>query len=307
MCYTRDLPAMLLGLGLLAPRVAPAQGSWTHHPPGPVAGKPSERMPYAGEEAGPSEFSPDDSLDETGYREALDPHGHWEMHPGYGWVWVPRASVVGPGWRPYTRGHWVYTANGWTWNSDFSWGWAPFHYGRWALSGSRWVWIPGSEWAPAWVAWRTHAEVVGWAPLPPGVVVGASVHMDEPYWVFVPTLHFGAVGLGAYYVPRHRVRHYYRYSSPVIMVHHHGHRVWYHGPRRVWVQRRWARPVHRGRYVPRRGRWRPTPRSGRRSIQPAPHRRRRPRRYSPPSRRRAPARRRAPPPRRGSRRRRRRI
>src|SRR4249919_1888544 len=59
----------------------------------------------------------------------LSPHGQWANHPDYGYVWIPK---VHKGFSPYSSdGHWVFTDDGWTWVSDFSWGWAPFHYGRW--------------------------------------------------------------------------------------------------------------------------------------------------------------------------------
>jgi hypothetical protein len=54
--------------------------------------------------------------------------------------------------------------------SDVSWGWAPYHYGRWFFHEHRgWCWVPGSEWAPAWVAWHWGDGYCGWAPMPPGV------------------------------------------------------------------------------------------------------------------------------------------
>jgi hypothetical protein len=53
----------------------------------------------------------------------------------YGPVWQPHPDLVGADWRPYTRGHWLYTSAGWTWISEFEdWGWAAFHFGRFALS-----------------------------------------------------------------------------------------------------------------------------------------------------------------------------
>jgi hypothetical protein len=42
------------------------------------------------------------------------------------------------------------------------------HYGRWVYAdGIGWVWVPGTTWAPAWVAWASGDDWVGWAPLPP--------------------------------------------------------------------------------------------------------------------------------------------
>lgn len=52
----------------------------------------------------------------------LAPYGDWFWIECWGWVWTPR--YVDDDWRPYTRGHWVWTSLGWTWASDESWGWA---------------------------------------------------------------------------------------------------------------------------------------------------------------------------------------
>jgi hypothetical protein len=107
----------------------------------------------------------------------LDPYGSWlELEP-YGYVWIPRG--VARDWRPYTVGHWAYTDYGWTWVSYEDWGWAVFHYGRWFRHRRHgWVWIPGTQWAPAWVAWRYGGGYSGWAPLPPEVRWRAGVGLD---------------------------------------------------------------------------------------------------------------------------------
>ena len=125
----------------------------------------------------------------------LDQHGRWFEHRTYGYVWSPD---VDPDWRPYTRGRWVMTEeHGWLWESDEPFGWAVFHYGRWFLDeDAGWVWVPGTVWGPAWVAWRTSDEQVGWAPLPPEAEWrGDAVHFSPSYydrpryaaaWCFVP-------------------------------------------------------------------------------------------------------------------------
>jgi hypothetical protein len=105
------------------------------------------------------------SVDVGVFHDALAPQGRWIHHDRWGDVWTP--SYVAHGWRPYSVGHWVYTDFGWTWASDEDWGWATYHYGRWVFDPDQgWLWIPGSEWAPAWVAWRSGGGYVGWAPLP---------------------------------------------------------------------------------------------------------------------------------------------
>src|SRR5438876_10972836 len=63
------------------------------------------------------------------FYDRLSPYGRWVDESPYGWCWVP--ARVGPGWRPYSAGYWVYTDYGWTWESDEPWGWAAYHYGRW--------------------------------------------------------------------------------------------------------------------------------------------------------------------------------
>ncbi len=76
------------------------------------------------------------------FYDQLDPYGTWVEYQNYGYVWMPD---VDQGFIPYgTDGHWVFTDNGWTWVSDYSWGWAPFHYGRWAYDDT-YGWFVGSS------------------------------------------------------------------------------------------------------------------------------------------------------------------
>jgi hypothetical protein len=116
--------------------------------------------------------------------EDLDEYGVWQSHPGYGWIWAPRA--IAPGWAPYRFGHWVWIEPwGWTWIDDAPWGFAPFHYGRWVYWELRWWWTPGpvhirAVYAPALVVFvgggrpgfRIHWGLsvgigVAWFPLGP--------------------------------------------------------------------------------------------------------------------------------------------
>src|SRR6185503_7420061 len=126
----------------------------------------------------------------------LDPYGSWFELAPYGYVWAP--ASVGRDWRPYTVGRWVYSDYGWTWVSDEDFGWAVFHYGRWVRDHRHgWVWIPGTQWGPAWVAWRNGGGYSGWAPLPPearwrvgvGLDLGGvdlDVVISSDAWCFVP-------------------------------------------------------------------------------------------------------------------------
>ncbi len=108
----------------------------------------------------------------------LSPYGEWVRHPRYGWAWFPRH--VQAGWRPYSLGRWVESDYGWTWVSDEPFGWATYHYGRWAWDSQvGWLWVPGTDWAPAWVAWQHGNGYVGWAPLPPtvGFEIGVGIRL----------------------------------------------------------------------------------------------------------------------------------
>jgi len=137
------------------------------------------------------------------FYDALSPYGEWINYPEYGYVWMPN---VGPDFKPYaTNGNWVYTDEGWTWASNYSWGWAPFHYGRWFYEdGYGWMWMPGNEWAPAWVSWRRSPDYYGWAPLGPSVTVNAAVgggyNPPPHYWCFVPQQYVTSPHVTNYYV-----------------------------------------------------------------------------------------------------------
>ena len=133
------------------------------------------------------------------FHDALDPYGEWIELDRYGFCWLPRAAAD-PRWRPYTAGYWAWTEYGWTWASSEPFGWATYHYGRWTrIKRLGWVWVPGSEWAPAWVAWRRNDNFVGWAPLPPDAHSGSgfTAAVDSYYdigpsaYAFVTVQDFG--------------------------------------------------------------------------------------------------------------------
>jgi hypothetical protein len=125
----------------------------------------------------------------------LQPFGIWVAHPEYNFVWCPLG--VAQGWRPYTNGRWIFTSEfGWFFQSEEPFAWATYHYGRW-FSDARlgWCWVPGTQWAPAWVTWRSSGDTIGWAPLPPtrpGFVVTVEVNVTVPdtIWIFVPVVRF---------------------------------------------------------------------------------------------------------------------
>ena len=152
--------------------------------------------------APPPPANPDEVTYQTFY-DQLSPYGQWVQDPDYGYVWMPDVS---PDFKPYaTNGHWVYTDEGWAWDSNYPWGWAAFHYGRWFFrDGYGWMWIPGTDWAPAWVSWRNSDDYYGWAPMEPGVsvtVAYSSGYNPPPhYWCFVPHQYVASPQINNYYV-----------------------------------------------------------------------------------------------------------
>jgi hypothetical protein len=129
------------------------------------------------------------------FHDGLAPYGSWERSPREGWIWRPRVEA---GWRPYYHGEWTYTDRGWYWSSDEPWSWATYHYGRWIYGPEDgWAWLPGYEWAPAWVAWRSGAGVIGWAPLAPYAAggLGGPVYFG---WTFVPAVRFSGFAVERY-------------------------------------------------------------------------------------------------------------
>jgi hypothetical protein len=114
------------------------------------------------------------------YEGELDENGEWTYLAPYGYVWSPYG--MGPDWRPYWDGRWVWLGmSGWTWLPYEPWGWATFHYGRWHWGvGLGWYWIPTSFWGPGWVDWWWDDFYFGWAPLSywgyPGVLIGGAYY-----------------------------------------------------------------------------------------------------------------------------------
>lgn len=150
------------------------------------------------------------------FYDELEGEGRWIEHPRYGMVWIPYG--VDREWRPYTRGRWSNTEEyGWYWVSDEPFGWATYHYGRWFFDDRYgWVWVPGTRWAPAWVAWRSSDDYVGWAPLPPesywepraGLRYDATIY-ESPrfsiYWSFIQPLFMTTPAVYRHCRPRHEV------------------------------------------------------------------------------------------------------
>jgi hypothetical protein len=178
---------------------------------------------------------------QTFYHE-LKPYGTWMAYADYGNVWMPNAERE---FRPYaTNGYWAVTEYGNTWVSDYAWGWAPFHYGRWLFDDFYgWLWVPGSEWAPAWVAWRSGGGYYGWAPLAPNVNINYAVNIPDHRWYFVPQQYICGPGLARHFVQQPRVVTIYRHTTVVNHYREeHSHR-YYTGPSHHEMQSRSGRRI----------------------------------------------------------------
>jgi hypothetical protein len=143
------------------------------------------------------------------------------------YVFVPQ---VERGWRPYVRGHWVWTDEyGWYWASNEPFAWATYHYGRWGYDPEiGWFWVPGNVWAPAWVTWRRGGGHVGWAPIAPrgrGYALGYAEYYEPPIveaWVFVPERRFVAVDVVSYVEPVVEINTILRESRESFHLEHRG-------------------------------------------------------------------------------------
>ena len=138
----------------------------------------------------------------------LSPYGTWiEIDNG---VIVWRPTIVRLDWSPYQEGRWIWTRDGWYWNSYEPFGYITYHYGRWYFDDFYgWLWYPDYDWAPAWVEWRYDDDYIGWAPLSPYAVFSISVGISFTYtyyapyyhWHFVSYKHFCNPYVYKYYVP----------------------------------------------------------------------------------------------------------
>jgi hypothetical protein len=165
------------------------------------------------------------------YYAYLGTYGIWVSYAPYGYVWIPRG--VQPYWRPYTRGHWIWTDYGWTWVSGERWGWLVHHYGRWGWHNRLgWFWVPGTVWGPSWVAWRWGDAYIGWAPIPPGYDFDPSFgfrrrDFDIPghYWNFVRGRYFADRSIERWILPYERNSTIMNYTHIDVNLHVRGNRV----------------------------------------------------------------------------------
>jgi hypothetical protein len=129
----------------------------------------------------------------------LNEYGEWVPVAGYGRVWRPYADRR---WRPFMYGRWVWSTDGWLWDSDEPFGWVAYHYGNWYYDHEwGWVWVPGYDWSPARVDWYVTDYEVGWAPMPPPHRHGYQryTHVD---WNFCPINRFAGVEVHSHVVVR---------------------------------------------------------------------------------------------------------
>ncbi|MFN0128412.1 MAG: DUF6600 domain-containing protein, partial [Verrucomicrobiales bacterium] len=216
--------------------------------------QPVAPVPAAAEVPPPRATSAAETRDYHMFFEALAPHGRWLESEEYGWVWQPAAAGEVE-WRPYTRGRWMDSDQGWAWMSDEPFGWATYHYGRWALLVDHgWIWVPGDIWAPAWVVWRRNEECVGWAPLPPetlyaeettiGSEVEADYGLNADWYTFLPVRHFDEPVV-PYCRPVAENHHFFGLTVSITNIVIRRERVECRGPEPRWVNSCLTRPMRR--------------------------------------------------------------
>jgi hypothetical protein len=159
----------------------------------------------------------------------LNEYGEWVHVEGLGRVWRPYADE---GWRPFTYGRWVYSNDGWLWDSDEPFGWIVCHYGNWYEDEDRgWVWMPGYEWSPARVEWYVTDNEIAWAPkFPPG----HHHRFSRVHWSFCPIGFFTSGEMRSHVNFRLRPEHH----EPQV-------RVYAHAPEFDFVQRFYQAPIVR--------------------------------------------------------------
>ncbi|MGE5402387.1 MAG: DUF6600 domain-containing protein [Ignavibacteriales bacterium] len=181
---------------------------------------------------------------------SLSHYGEWIEIDNDLYAWHP--YNVGRGWQPYTVGRWVWTSDGWYWDSFEPFGWATYHYGRWFYDDyDGWIWIPDDQWGPAWVEWRYSDDYIGWAPLPPYAVFNINVgihftydwHFPANCWNYISYRYFDGYDVHRYMAPE-RVK--YRLYGNTRYRNEYGYRdgrVINRGVDREFVERRVGRPV----------------------------------------------------------------
>ena len=130
----------------------------------------------------------------------LSSYGSW-MEIDYGVV-VWRPTIMRLDWSPYRDGRWIWTSDGWYWQSYEPFGYITYHYGRWYFDDYYgWLWYPDYEWAPAWVEWRYDDDYIGWAPLHPFAVFSILIGIHYTTHYYTPYYHWNFVGYHHFYDP----------------------------------------------------------------------------------------------------------
>jgi hypothetical protein len=169
-----------------------------------------------------------DNADISYFYDSMANDGKWTNDADNGWSWSPTVAVGDANWRPYVdNGSWVYTDDGWYWNSGYSWGWSAFHYGRWSHRDNNWSWQPDNVWGSSWVSWRNNDGYYGWAPLTPrarfegggfGVALTTgnfdlNIGLGEGDYCFVHSNDFLSVDLNRRQISRNEATNIYRNST----------------------------------------------------------------------------------------------
>ncbi len=144
---------------------------------------------------------------------SLSPYGNWVQISFDNWVWQP--YQYSNSWRPYSDGRWIWTSDGWYWDSYEPYGWATYHYGRWVMDDYYgWIWIPDTQWGPAWVNWHYDDYVIGWVPMQPiysipGLRISINFRINYNYWNIVSYNRFLDRDVHRYYYTKQRTNSYF--------------------------------------------------------------------------------------------------
>ncbi|MFA7290561.1 MAG: DUF6600 domain-containing protein, partial [Melioribacteraceae bacterium] len=147
------------------------------------------------------------------FYKSLSPYGNWVQVDYDVWVWQP--YQYSNSWRPYSDGRWIWTNDGWYWDSYEPYGWATYHYGRWVMDDYYgWIWIPDTQWGPAWVNWHYDDDIIGWVPMQPiysvpGIRVSINFRLNFGYWNFVSYNRFLDRNVHSYYYTKQRTNSYF--------------------------------------------------------------------------------------------------
>lgn len=143
------------------------------------------------------ESRPDINADDQSY---LANYGDWITVEPYGSVWRPRVTAE---WEPFHYGQWVWSDQGWVWESYEPYGWLVYHHGNWCSDPEvGWFWVPSQTWSVAPVQWTQFGDYIGWAPAPPpGAILPTPWSPESPrVWHIVETRNFAQENVGKFKV-----------------------------------------------------------------------------------------------------------